>query len=96
MSKHTPRPWVRVADSIKSRTADCVVVRLPAQTDRVGDESPEQIERWDADARLIAAAPDMLEALEKVVSFIDAGQGTWTLEEQQKARAAIAKAKGEE
>lgn len=96
MSEHTLGPWVRVADSIKSRTADCVVVRLPAQTDRVGDESPEQIERWDADARLIAAAPELLEAFEKLVSLIDAGEGTWTLEEQQKARAAIAKAKGEE
>lgn len=96
MSKHTPGPWEQVADSIKSRTADCVVVRLPAQTDRVGDESPEQIARWDADARLIAAAPELLEALELIVSFVDAGQGTWTLEDQQKARAAIAKAKGEE
>lgn len=46
--------------------------------------------------RLAAAAPELLEALEKVVSFVDAGQGTWTVEEQQKARAAIAKAKGEE
>ena len=39
---------------------------------------------------------DLLEALEKVVSLVDAGQGTWTLEEQQKARAAIARAKGED
>ena len=45
---------------------------------------------------LAAAAPELLEALELVVSFIDAGQGTWTIEDQNKARAAIAKAKGEE
>lgn len=45
---------------------------------------------------LEAQRDELLEALEKVVSLIDAGEGTWTLEEQQKARAAIAKAKGEE
>ena len=93
MSKHTPGPWVRVANSVKSRTADCVVVRLPAQTDRVGDESPEQIERWDADARLIAAAPDLLEALESLLAQVEQyGHKP----ECGAARAAIAKAKGEE
>ena len=103
MSKHTPRPWVRVADSIKSRTADCVVVRLPDQTDRVGDESPEQIERWDADARLIAAAPELLEALEKIVELNGPGRiyklnelGMLVSTMLSIARAAIEKAKGEE
>lgn len=67
MAKHTPGPWEQVADSIKSRRADCVVVRLPAQTDRVGDESPEQIDRWNADAHLIAAAPDLLAGLEQAI-----------------------------
>jgi len=56
----------------------------------------ERAINYERDARLMAAAPDLLEALEKVVSFVDAGQGTWTVEEQKKARAAIAKAKGEE
>ena len=103
MSKHTPGPWEQVADSIKSRTADCVVVRLPAQTDRVGDESPEQIERWDADARLIAAAPELLEALEQIVEVNGPGRiyklnelGMLVSTMLSIARAAIAKAKGEE
>ena len=95
MSKHTPGPWEQVADSIKSRTADCVVVRLPAQTDRVGDESPEQIKRWDADARLIAAAPDLLEAVQGALDV--SSQGLRLGENWQTyVRAAIAKAKGEE
>jgi hypothetical protein len=64
MSKHTPGPWVLVGNSIKSRKADCIVVRLPADTDCVGDESDQQIERWDADSNLIAAAPELLNALE--------------------------------
>ena len=60
------------------------------------NENIECLPHKIANARLIAAAPELLEALEKLVSLIDAGEGTWTLEEQQKARAAIAKAKGEE
>ena len=95
MSEHTPGPWEQVADSIKSRKADCVVVRLPAQTDRVGDESPEQLERWNADARLIAAAPELLEALENLLK-VHEGEGGTQYNAADIARSAIAKAKGEE
>ena len=103
MSEHTPGPWRRFANSIKSRKAGCVIVRLPALTDRVGDETPEQIERWDADARLIAAAPELLEALELALGshnrllLSDPPKDAWVFNEvEAKARAAIAKAKGEE
>ena len=93
MSKHTPGPWIvyEFVDGydIRAPEAECYVATA---------SDPEAV--WGAigreeDACLIAAAPDLLEALEKLVSLIDAGEGTWTLEEQQKARAAIAKAKGE-
>jgi len=53
------------------------------------------------DARLIATAPELLEALEEVVKawLHEAGQGDGIMEEHApilaKARAAIAKAKGE-
>tara|TARA_S200002703_G_scaffold33276_1_gene28818 strand:+ start:3348 stop:3626 length:279 start_codon:yes stop_codon:yes gene_type:complete len=89
---HTPGPWSRVANSIKSRKADCVVVRLPAYTDCSGDETPEQLERWDADARLIAAAPELLEALEELADQYQYINQFDSFYEQ--ARAAIAKAKG--
>jgi len=96
MNKYTPGPWKRVANSIKSRKANCVIVRLPALTDRVGDETPEQIERWDADARLIAAAPELLEALEDLLLMAIFGSvPTALMPECDAARAAIAKAKGE-
>ena len=49
-----------------------------------------------ANARLIAAAPEMLEALEEIVSAAD-GDGWSQLDaDLRKARAAIAKAKGGE
>ena len=95
--KHTPGPWERHGNILVSPKASCVVVRLPAQTDRVGDESPEQIDRWDADARLIAAAPDLLSALEALTMYDAAlpyGLGIDHLIDD--AEAAIAKAKGEE
>ena len=94
MREHTPGPWVRHANSIKSRSANCVVVRLPAYTDCVGDDSPEQIARWDADARIIPAAPELLEALDLMVST--ATDGGWPKASIVIAQAAIAKAKGEQ
>lgn len=69
MSNHTPGTWVRKANSIKSRKFGCVVVRLPAYTDCFGDEAPEQLERWDADARLIAAAPEMYDILLDIAGY---------------------------
>ena len=47
--------------------------------------------------RLAAAAPDLLEALEKIVRMFEGADDTvWAVEDyRQKARAAIAKAKGE-
>jgi len=95
MSKHTPGPWNYTMD--KDRGWDFKLTADHGKTEIVSGcgccDSP-----WvscEADARLIAAAPELLEALELIVSFIDAGQGTWTIEDQNKARAAIAKAKGE-
>jgi hypothetical protein len=51
----------------------------------------------DADARLIAAAPDLLSALEGMLEHADMGEinDEDTLEAVNAARAAIAKAKGE-
>lgn len=46
-----------------------------------------------ANACLIAAAPELLEALERCFDLMNNG-GTWSLEDQAAARAAIAKAKG--
>ena len=94
MSKHTPGPWEVV------ELVDGYDIRCPESRCRIATASDPEA-AWGAigreeDACLIAAAPELLEALEQVVSFVDAGQGTWTVEEQQKARAAIAKSKGEE
>ncbi len=49
--------------------------------------------RTNANARLIAAAPDLLEALSEIIN--DGGKFVMTHETHRKARAAIAKARGE-
>lgn len=92
-AKHTPGPW------------DCgVVVNLRCiDTDEFGfsiawinTDNHNKIEEAKANARLIAAAPELLEALEEIVSAAD-GDGWSQLDaDLRKARAAIAKATGVE
>jgi hypothetical protein len=84
MSKHTPGPWNLYPNS----ASDWVVRKMFPD----GQESHE-IARCTSgmdNARLISAAPDLLEALEFVIRGVP---DTW--EGVQKARAAIAKARGE-
>lgn len=68
MSKHTPGPWNYTMD--KDRGWDFKLTADHGETEIVSGcgccDSP-----WvscEADARLIAAAPELLEALEKVIS----------------------------
>ena len=98
IAKHTPGPWV-VGDAPDSRVAvyggDCCVAV-------VGEQGYPVV---DADAALISAAPDMLAALEELLleryaledpeEFDQDGHWTSTSPASVKARAAIAKAKGE-
>lgn len=91
MSEHTPGPWI-----VKERVAGFDILApksvYAVANDPGGDFGViEDLE----DARLIAAAPDLLEALENLLET-STGQGTheqW-LEAMDQARAAIAKAKG--
>jgi hypothetical protein len=50
-SKHTPGPWVKESDSLFVRARGCLVAEAIPQ------------DRGEANARLIAASPDMLNAL---------------------------------
>ena len=94
-STHTPGPWRmgRVQDPGNAAwyvtpqpklLADVCVVEFDCDTAR-------RIEEHEANARLIAAAPELLEVLEGIVTRKDP-EGF--LPEYDKARAAIAKAKG--
>ena len=85
MSAHTPSPWTFV----QSGTGD-----FPIWNVRIGTRglitlpATAGMETMDADARLIAAAPELLEALQDLCDTL--GECGMT----EKARAAIAKATG--
>jgi hypothetical protein len=104
--KHTPGPWAyeleygpNITEPPRITTvARCAnfVIGLPSDYPggnyRDGDPSGDE----EADARLIAAAPDLLEALEdclRVVEFLASDSCPTTI---QNATAALAKATGEQ
>lgn len=92
-SKHTPGPWFHYDD--RSSTERHEIVAMGKTVARVyctnGCEAEDK-----ANARLIAAAPDLLEACEAMLEEMQ----VWETEQGEHpaatlARAAIAKAKGE-
>ena len=79
--KHTPAPWVLSGRQVYSGKLDDDNFMNAIFVASVCDRNKN-------DAKLIAAAPDLLDALTELVSCLDAGyKGEFT-----KARAAIAKA----
>ena len=93
MSKHTPGPWVvyELVDGydIRAPEAECWVVTASDPEAAWGAIGREE------DACLMAAAPELLEAVQYALDV--SAEGLRLGEEwQARARAAIAKAKGEE
>lgn len=86
MNAHTPGPWMVVHEL---RPNDEAVADLVNNT-WVIPERPVRLGSWHADAALIAAAPDLLAALQ---TMVDASQNDIT-PECDRARAAITKATG--
>ena len=84
MSNHTPGPWKALKDSdtncVATITSGWVAVSIAADPNKFDAES---------DARLIAAAPQMLRVLEYLLTRLD------DILDERIAQAAIAKAKGE-
>jgi len=90
--KHTPGPWktqthisldrLEIRDANGRRIAECAM------------DFPMSAKTHDANASLIAAAPELLEALQEIVTAAD-GEGWSQLDASfTKARAAISKAIG--
>lgn len=94
--EHTPGPWMNGFDNLEGvfslgATDSGNVVCLPPI-----ELMELSYERWPANARLIAAAPDLLGALRKIDAQVSHGHlGDWSIalgEIRKIARAAIAKA----
>ena len=91
--KHTPGPWV-----VDPAVRQGFTVYAPKEGFIVGTQDEEgrygAIES-EANARLIAAAPELLEALKSVIAWLDAPDES-AFSDSELARAAIAKATGGE
>lgn len=91
MSGHTPGPWtVGISADNGIHCVDCEDVEICEVWGAVRDKV--ETEESAANARLIAAAPELLEALETAAEALEAAE---FFEKAAMARAAIAKAKGE-
>ena len=90
--KHTQGPWAIHSQGagfeVESGHGDIV-----AQAQQVYGDRRHEVRR--ANAKLIAAAPELLAALEAITDLYDTDEGCRSLPEYKAARAAIAKAKGE-
>ena len=80
--QHTPKPWNKIGNSIGVDAGEIATV-----WSGVGDQ--------EANARLIAAAPDLLEALELIASTDPVDAALDPQRAMRVAKAAIAKALGE-
>jgi hypothetical protein len=89
MSKHTPGPWAFAKYSKKRFGLGVRGHGAFFFLQCVDDDADNPQSR--ADARLIAAAPDLLEALQKVIAEHEDGYGLKCFEQ---VKAAIAKATG--
>lgn len=96
-TKHTKGPWVIGPEAVDENRRQEHLIGLPNQPD--GLSMTERVANYAANAVLISAAPDMLEALEAIVIAHD-NEYPDTVDEEdnsmiRRARAAIAKARGE-
>jgi hypothetical protein len=92
MSKHTPGPWLLHGRITQGNHLPCSAVTAKTLIAKVYSEAYNDIDEETANAILIAAAPELLEALKEFVEWIE--QGDYDISFLAKAQAAIAKAEG--
>ncbi len=93
MSKHTPGPWFAKREGFSTVYVEARIGGGWVQEVAACGPTEAGQEQQEANARLIAAAPELLEALQSVLNSCLDSQGLADAYKQ--ARAAIAKATGE-
>lgn len=91
MSKHTPGPWTNDVMVSLTETHEAGL-----NIGFLNTVNPQRRAEAQANARLIAAAPELLEALQAITDLYDTDEGCRSTPEYIAARAAIAKATGGE
>lgn len=97
MHTHTPGPWTAYCRDVNHKEGEPWPKVNFLQWEVSGPEVPDgRGEFYEADARLIAAAPDLLEALELARDHIDmTALEVSHCKDAERIRLAIAKARGE-
>ena len=88
MNKHTPGPWVYFEDSDSAFWGE---IHSTETFDLIASQPPA--DDREADFLLMAAAPDLLEALQMVAAKIAKGEGAWSTKQIRQIKNAIATAK---
>lgn len=84
---HTPGPWAAFFDVVKNHTN---VIKIGKTTDLLF--SLPGYDKHDPNVRLITAAPELLEALEKAVELFGESDAEWA----ETSKQAIARARGKQ
>lgn len=96
MNNHTKGPWKTEKNGVHSW--HIAAINSPVNNDWIEVWSPSancgDEETMEANARLIAAAPELLEALAELADYVDERTGDNECRTLENARAAIAKARG--
>lgn len=95
MSEHTPGPWEWDAGDIGAEYSVPYSDIFKDAGEIIIASFNDNIPEGRANARLIAAAPDLLEALEDIARGPLQGPGDFKVYAQETARKAVAKARGE-
>ena len=97
MSEHTLGPW----EASEGHPSDIWHVDMPSRgysvvVSRAGEDWDMDVEEVQANAHLIAAAPELLDALETLLLSTERDDINFRVRAMEAAREAIAKAKGGE
>lgn len=90
---HTPGPWAFRMTGWQTNPAAVYSPRRPGAVACIPARTSVPLDEQSANARLIAAAPELLAELENLVNAMENGWSDPAVADN--ARAAIAKAKGE-
>jgi hypothetical protein len=78
-TKHTPGPWVvRGPGSVIGHSNKCVVQNND-HFDWVAQVQVSNMPEWEANAKLIASAPELLKALIELHNLLDEHEPNWYL-----------------
>lgn len=92
---HTPGPWSLRMTGWQTNPAAIYSPRRPGAVACIPARTSVPLDEQSANARLIAAAPDLLAALSNIILSSDANCGDSLANAIEAARAAITKAKGQ-